>query len=134
VPINGAVFLDSPDLAALAFGHGFPPFVPGVGSDIKQPGVVELAYPVIPVPAVRQIYALMGATRELLPRVGCPLLIFESKEDHVVVPANGPYILDHVCARDKRLVWLENSYHVATLDNDKELIAAATLRFIQARL
>ncbi len=133
VPINGAVFLESPDMAALAFGHGFPAAVPGVGSDIKKPGVVELAYPVVPVPAVRQIYALMGATRELLPRVACPALIFQSRQDHVVNPANAPYILEHLCVADKRLVWLDNSYHVATLDNDKELIAAETLRFIQAR-
>ena len=33
-----------------------------------------------------------------------------------------------------RLVWLDNSYHVATLDNDKELIAQETLQFIQAHL
>lgn len=134
VPINGAVFLDSPDMAALAFGRGFPATVGGVGSDIKKPGVVELAYPVVPVPAVRHIYALMGVTRELLPRVSCPVLVFQSRDDHVVVPGNAPYILDHVCAQDKRLVWLEDSYHVATLDHDKELIAAETLDFIQAHL
>jgi carboxylesterase len=77
---------------------------------------------------------LMGVTRELLPRVTCPTLIFQSRDDHVVVPANAPYILEHVGAGEKRLLWLENSYHVATLDNDKELIAEETLRFIQAHL
>ncbi len=132
VPINGAVFLDSPDMAGLAFAPGAPAVVPGVGSDIKKPGEVELAYPVVPVPAIRQIYALMAVTRELLPRVTCPTLVFQSRDDHVVVPSNAPYILEHVDAEDKRLVWLENSYHVATLDNDKELIAEETLRFIQA--
>jgi carboxylesterase len=134
VPINGAVFLESPDMAGLAFAPGAPPTVPGVGSDIKKPGIVELAYPVVPVPAIRQIYALMAVTRELLPRVTCPTLIFQSRDDHVVVPDNAPYILEHVGAEEKRLVWLENSYHVATLDNDKELIAEETLRFIQAHL
>jgi len=34
-------------------------------------------------------------------------------------------------AEDKRLLWLENSYHVATLDHDKELIARETLKFFQ---
>jgi carboxylesterase len=134
VPINGAVFLDSPDLAGLAFMAGAPQVVPGVGSDIKKPGVTELAYPVMPVPAVRQLYALMATARELLPRLVCPLLIFQSRDDHVVTPDNAPYILEHACTTDKRLVWLENSYHVATLDNDKERIAAETLRFIQAHL
>jgi carboxylesterase len=131
VPINAAVFLDTPDLAAQAFAANAPATVPGVGSDIKKPGVTELAYPVVPVPAIRQIYALMGATRELLPRITCPLLIFQSRDDHVVTPKNGPYILEHVGAQEIRLFWLEDSFHVATLDNEKEQIAGETLQFIR---
>ncbi|HSR30012.1 MAG TPA: alpha/beta fold hydrolase [Anaerolineae bacterium] len=134
IPINGAVFVNSPDMASLAFMQGAPPSVPGVGSDIKKEGVTELVYPVVPVPAIRQLYALMAVTRELLPRVTCPTLIFQSRDDHVVVPDNAPYILENIGAAEKRLVWLEDSYHVATQDNDKELIAAETLRFIQAHV
>jgi carboxylesterase len=51
-----------------------------------------------------------------------------------VPPPNAPFILDNIGATDKRLVWLDNSYHVATLDNDKELIASETLKFIQNHL
>ena len=76
------------------------------------------------------MYALEGVTRELLPRVVCPTLVFQSCVDYSVPPTNGPYIIEHIAADDKQLVWLENSYHVATLDNDKDLIAEQTLRFI----
>lgn len=131
IPVNGAIFLNSPDLAGLAYLPGAPEVVPGVGSDIRQPGIVELAYPVVPVPAIRQIMALMAVTRELLPRVACPALIIHSREDHVVPPANGPYIMENICSQDKELLWLNNSYHVATLDNDKELIAERSLDFIR---
>lgn len=74
----------------------------------------------------------MAVARELLPRVVCPALVFVSRDDHVVPPENSPYIYDHIGSAEKRLVWLEDSYHVATLDNDKESIAAETLAFIQA--
>jgi len=131
IPINAAVFLNSPDMAGLAFMRNAPDTVPGVGSDIKKPGVTELAYPIVPVPAIRQLYALMGATRELLPRLVCPTLVFQSRDDHVVAPENAPYIIEHTGTEEKRLVWLEESYHVATLDNDKERIASETLQFIQ---
>jgi carboxylesterase len=130
-PINGAVFLKSPDMAGLAFGRGLPDTVPGVGSDIKQPGITELAYPVVPVPAVRQLYALMGTTSDLLSKITCPMLVFQSREDHVVNPENAPFIFERVSSVDKTLVWLENSYHVATLDNDKELIAERLMAFIK---
>ncbi len=132
LPINAAIFLDNPDLAGLAFAPDAPVAISGVDSDIKQPDATELAYPVVPVPAIRQIYALMAVARELLPRVTCPTLVFQSREDHAVPPENGPYIVERVGATDKRLVWLEQSYHVATLDHDKELIAREAVRFIQA--
>jgi len=133
-PINGAVFVNNPDLAGLAFMADAPAAVPGVGGDIKKPGVTELAYADVPVPAIRQLYALMSVTRELLPRVKCPLLVIQSRDDHIVVPDNAPFIIENNGAEDKRLLWLENSYHVATLDHDKELIARETLKFIQTHL
>jgi carboxylesterase len=132
IPINAAITLNSPDLAGLAFHPAAPPAVPGVGSDIKKPGVTELAYPVVPVPAVRQLYALMAVTRELLPRISCPALVITSREDHVVPPMNGPLIVELLGSTDKRLLWLEESYHMATLDNDKERIAEETLAFIRS--
>jgi carboxylesterase len=81
---------------------------------------------------VRQLYALMAVTRELLPRITCPALVVTSREDHVVPPMNGPLIVELLGSADKRLLWLEDSYHVATLDNDKERIAAEALAFIRA--
>lgn len=134
IPINGAVFANNPDLAGLAFMAAAPATVPGVGGDIKKPGVTELAYADVPVPAIRQLYALMSVTRELLPRVKCPLLVIQSRDDHIVVPDNAPFIIENAGAEDKQLLWLENSYHVATLDHDQELIARETLKFIQTHL
>lgn len=131
IPINAALTLNNPDFAALAFAPDAPPTIPGIGSDIKLPGVVELAYPATPVPAIREIYALMAVTRDLLPCVRCPTLVIQSREDHVVPPENGPLIMERIGATDKRLLWLDHSYHVATLDNDKELIGSETLAFIR---
>jgi carboxylesterase len=133
IPINAAVFFNNPDLAGLAFLPGAPAEVPGVGNDVKAEGVEELAYQVVPVPALRELMALMSAANELMPRISCPALVITSKDDHVVPPANADYIMSKLGSQEKRLLWLENSYHVATIDNDKELIAQATIEFIKAR-
>jgi len=61
-----------------------------------------------------------------------PTLIFVSREDHVVLPANTEYILNKISSTDKRQLWLEESYHVATLDNDKDIIVQESLVFLQA--
>jgi carboxylesterase len=133
-PINAVVHVDSPDLAGLAFDRNAPPAIPGVGSDIKDPAVKELAYPEVPVPAIKELFALIAVTRELLPRITCPTLILQSRDDHVVPPGNGKTIAGGVGAARVELVWLENSFHVATIDYDKDRIVAEVHRFIQSVL
>jgi carboxylesterase len=115
----------------VVFDPEAPPTVPGVGSDIKAEGVEELVYPQVPVPPVKEFMAIMRVTDDLLPSITTPVLILQSTEDHVVPPENGPHILERLGGEDKELVWLENSYHVATLDNDADLIAERTAQFIR---
>lgn len=85
----------------------------------------------MPVLPIKEFMAIMRVTDDLLPSITTPALILQSTEDHVVPPENGPHILEKLGGEDKELVWLENSYHVATLDNDADLIAERTARFIR---
>ncbi|MDR3006144.1 MAG: alpha/beta fold hydrolase [Acidovorax sp.] len=133
-PINACVAFNNPDLAALAFDHGAPATVPGVGSDIKKPGVTELAYAEVPVPTVKQIYALMSVTRDLLPRITAPTQVLVSPDDHVVPARNATHILGGIHSGLREQVLLHESYHVATLDNDAELIHHSIQRFFKQAL
>ena len=82
-------------------------------------------------PAAYELTRLLKVTREGLPRVSVPALIIASREDHVVrEPANAEYIMANLASKDKKILWLENSYHVATLDNDAELIFEQAAEFI----
>lgn len=132
LPINAFIFANNPDLASLAYMVNAPAEVPGVGGDIKATDMTELAYSLVPVPSIKELLALAKVTDELLPRITIPTLIFVSREDHVVPPANAEHILNKINSTEKRLCWLENSYHVATLDNDKEKIVQQSLAFLQA--
>jgi carboxylesterase len=89
---------------------------PGVGSDIKKQGVAELAYPDTPIAAG-------------LATISCPVLLLSSREDHVVPSSSGDVLEAGVAGPIER-VWLENSYHVATLDNDAEEITRRVLAFV----
>ncbi len=107
---------------------------PGVGSDIKKPESRESCYDQVPVPAAYELTRLLKATREGLPRVTAPALVIASREDHVVrEPANAAHIMANLGSKDKKLLWLENSYHVATLDNDAELIFEEATEFIEGK-
>lgn len=130
VPINGCGGRLGAEMAELVLARNAPDRIAGIGSDIKAEGVVELAYKEVPVSCLREANALMGATGNLLHRVVCPTLVIQSREDHVLPPSNGPLILNGIASRDARILWLEDSYHVATLDNDKDTIVERTGRFV----
>jgi carboxylesterase len=102
----------------------------GIGSDIADPDVKELAYPQTP---LRPLLTLMDAAAEFrarLPRIACPVLIVTSKQDHVVPPENSDVLASSVSGPVERL-WLERSYHVATQDYDKADIEKAVVEFAQ---
>jgi len=132
IPINAVVFFNNADLGSLAYMQDAPPFVPGVGGDIKAPGISELAYDVVPTATIKELCALMKVTEEMLPRITCPALVMVSREDHIVPPPNSEYIAQKLSSQDMQLFWLENSYHVATLDNDKDVIVQRSIDFIRS--
>jgi carboxylesterase len=130
IPINGSVGLSNPGMAEVVSSRAAPARVPGIGSDIKAEGVKELAYLEVPVACAKQSQMLSSATRNLLERIRCPVFVIQSREDHVVPPRNAHAIVTGVGANDVRLLWLDNSFHVATLDNDKDLIVERVGAFI----
>jgi carboxylesterase len=70
-------------------------------------------------------------TRADLAKVTQPLLVLRSTEDHVVEPDSARLLLEKVSSTDVREVLLEDSYHVATLDNDAPVIFENSLEFVR---
>jgi carboxylesterase len=73
----------------------------------------------------------MEATAELHGRLGeirCPTLIMTSPQDHVVPPSSSDVLAAGVAGPVERVV-LERSYHVATLDFDRDLVEKRTVEF-----
>ncbi|MBN1848995.1 MAG: alpha/beta fold hydrolase [Deltaproteobacteria bacterium] len=132
IPINAAVQLETPALAALAFDSEAPATVPGIGSDIKDPDSKELAYEEVPVASIKEGYVLSSVTRDLLPIIKCPAFVITSRVDHVVSTSNGRIIPKLLMVDRIESLWLNNSYHVATLDHDKDLICDRVCAFINS--
>ena len=127
IPINAAVSLPAME-ALLQAEH--PRYIDAIGSDIKDPNSVELAYEKTPTKSVEQIVELVKVVRMDLNKIICPALIFVSDEDHVVPPDNSMIIFENISSDDKELYRLTNSYHVATLDYDQSIIINLSLAFI----
>lgn len=130
VPINAAIELKGMEEYYEQIRHGKESFVAGIGSDIKQEGVKELAYELTPVKSMGELLKLMELVRDGLSSIHMPAMILSSKVDHVVPPSNSEEIVNTIKSIHKEHIVLENSYHVATLDNDKDLISDKCIEFI----
>lgn len=104
---------------------------PGIADDIKKPGVTEQGYDRLPLKAAHELLKLYGHLRPLLPQVTQPLLVVRSAEDHVADPGSHDLLLTSVSSRDVTEVTLEDSYHVATLDNDAPRIEKESSAFVE---
>jgi carboxylesterase len=133
-PINACLYFGAPDFAAWAYDKDAPATIKGVGNDVKDPSVIEIAYADVPVPCIREIYGLMAVTRDLLPRVTAPTLVLVSPEDHVVPASNSDVIMQGIKSPKREMLLLQNCYHVATIDYDKDLINESVRRFFKAAL
>ena len=103
--------------------------MPAIGSDIADPDSTESAYDATPVrPLLSLIDEGLAPLATRYGELAMPLLLFTSRGDHVVEPVQS----EHLAARyggevDHR--WLERSYHVATLDFDRDVIAVEAAAF-----
>ncbi|MGI8529804.1 MAG: alpha/beta hydrolase [Geodermatophilaceae bacterium] len=105
---------------------------PGVANDIKKAGSREVAYDRLPLKAALSLQQFWSATRADLHKVDQPVLTFRSTEDHVVEPLSGRLLLEGIRSTDVEERVLEDSYHVATLDNDAPTIFTGSVEWIRA--
>jgi carboxylesterase len=101
-------------------------------NDINKPGQDEIAYDRAPVVALASLGQLLKKAEGELPDVRQPLLVFSSPQDHLVKPSNSQLIMDMAGSTEKELVPLANSFHVATLDHDADLIRDRILIFARS--
>ena len=105
-----------------------------VGDDIKKPGVTEHGYDSLPAVGVYQLLKMLSYTRTRLHDVTAPVLLFHSKEDHTLPVSNTEIIMERLGSIEKQRIELVNSYHVATLDYDQDIIFENSLLFVQSHI
>jgi carboxylesterase len=101
----------------------------GIGSDIAEPGATELSYPETPLAPLLSLLDAADRVGAKLANISCPVLLLSSRDDHVVPPANGDTIAAALGDRCER-VWMERSFHVSTLDYDRDEIEKRATEFV----
>jgi carboxylesterase len=132
VLVNPSVTADTKLFALAPVLKLVVPSLKGIASDIKKEGVSELGYDRIPVRAAATLPGLWRITREKLTDITQPVLVYHSTEDHVVGPASMEVLRQALPPGQLTVRECDNSFHVATLDNDAQSIFTGSLGFVRA--
>jgi carboxylesterase len=102
--------------------------MPGIASDVADPNETELAYPELPIDGLLSLNEAWTRLGEQMAGLAVPALVMNSPQDHVVAPSNSDTLAAALAGAVER-VTLERSYHVATIDYDRDLIAERAVAF-----
>lgn len=88
-------------------------------------------YPVIPIACMYQNHLLARKVLTILKNITTPIQLMQAREDDVTSPKNSYCIYDRVSSKDKEIIFLENSYHIITADQERDKVAQKTASFFE---
>jgi carboxylesterase len=80
-------------------------------------------------PAIHEAELLIKTVKRNLHKVTTPALIIHAVEDDVSTPRSADFVATHIGSDKVHKILLHNSYHMITLDNERELVADETIKF-----
>jgi carboxylesterase len=88
--------------------------------------------PLMPLTAPMKLLDLCAIVKPKLARITQPALVMHAKHDHTCpIRKNLDYVMKHLGSPEKRAVELEESYHVITVDSEKESVANEVIEFVE---
>lgn len=81
-------------------------------------------------PAIHEAELMMKEVKRNLYKVTAPALIIHAEQDDVSSLRSADYVMDHIGSDHTVKIVLHDSYHMITLDNDRERVAAETVKFL----
>lgn len=121
ISLSTPIFVADKRLDMLPFYRMFRDFTP---KKRKKYADVDpkytIGYNATPLSGITSLLDLIAEVSKSLPNITEELLIIQGRRDHTVQPRSAEYIYDHVASVEKKLVWLEKSGHLVTLDIERE--------------
>lgn len=91
----------------------------------------EVGPSTISLPALHQALRLARAARKDVAGIRNDTLVIHAIDDETSNPRNPRFVIDHIGASFLRTLWLDDSYHMITSDNEREIVARETALFLR---
>ena len=98
-----------------------------IGNDDKA---AIFGSPFFPMSCLYQHYLLTKTVKNEFSSVKAPILIMHAQEDDMTSLKNARFVYGHIGSSDKTLIILEDSYHMITIDKEKNKVAEEVIKFL----
>ncbi len=138
--INHALLLKNALLTFLPVLKYFIPYTRkksgNASRSIKDKSINLVTYDRMPTGGVYELTKLVKIVKKDLSKIHQPALIFKSIEDSKLMGGlrNVEYTVNHISSKLKNIIMLNNSYHIAAMDFDRDIIAEKSIDFIKSHL
>lgn len=88
-----------------------------------------IAYPSFPLQSLSELFKLVVSVKRVIPEVKSPTLLIHSVEDDVSSTRSAEYVERNIGSREIRKILLTDSYHMVTIDNQKNMVIDETTAF-----
>ncbi len=121
--LSTPIYIANERLPLLPLYRVFTNFVPKKRKRLPDIGEdYSITYDVTPLSSLSSLLSLIKHVDGLLPSISIPALIIQSKKEHTVKPESAQYIYDRLGSTEKKLVWLNKSGHIVTLDVERDTV------------
>jgi carboxylesterase len=79
--------------------------------------------------SLQQLHSLIAVVKRLLPTIRTPALVVHARDDDMTSMRNAGYIAARIGGEVEKVV-LDDSYHMVTLDKDRERLVEASVGFL----
>ena len=90
----------------------------------------RIAYKQVSLESMASALKLIKIVKKEIKNIKVPTLIIHSKQDHTIKPESLQFIYDHLRVREKKILYIQNSGHVISVDFDKKTVFKEISDFI----
>ncbi len=93
--------------------------------------ISEMGADVLSFAYVEQGKRLIKEARANVNAIDCPTLLIHAADDETVHMRNAEWVYEHIASKDKEFIYLGDSYHMITVDNERETVNQESIRFLK---
>ena len=102
-----------------------------VERSMKLRGASDAGAASLPMKYIYEAHCLARYVKQRLPDIRASCLLMHAIDDDTATTANADRVFDHIGSTFKRKILLDDSYHIITMDNERELVARETQWFFE---